>query len=255
MQTRRTFVKTVTAIGASTVLPYAALAQSGGSNTFETDAGAVTIHPISHASFVMETPGRVIYNDPVGDASAYSRFPTPDLVLVTHEHGDHYSPETLQAIAGENTQLLVNPAVYDMLPEDLRARATQIANGEGTSMGDMAIEAIPAYNITEDRLQYHPEGRDNGYVLGIDGRRVYVAGDTEDIDEMRALEGIDVAFLPMNLPYTMTPSEAATCVAAFKPKIVYPFHYRGQNPREFAKALAGTPGIEVRLRDWYGTGR
>jgi L-ascorbate metabolism protein UlaG (beta-lactamase superfamily) len=250
MISRRTFVTTATAVGASAVLPYRALAQSGGSNTYGTDAGDIVIHPVSHASFVMETPAMTIYNDPVGEPSAYSAYPTPDLILITHEHGDHYAAETLQAIAGENTQLLVNPAVYDMLPEDLKAKATSIANGEGTSMGDMQIEAIPAYNITEGRLQYHPEGRDNGYILTIGGRRIYIAGDTEGIPEMRELEDIFIAFVPMNLPYTMDVEQAADAVNEFKPAFVYPYHYRESDPEQFASLVDGE--TEVRLYDWYG---
>ena len=249
MISRRTFVTTATAIGASTVLPYRAMAQAGGSNTYETDAGEIVIHPVSHASFVMETPDMTIYNDPVGEPSAYSAYPTPDLILITHEHGDHYTPETLQAIAGENTQLLVNPAVYDMLPEDLKAKATSIANGEGTSMGDMQIEAIPAYNITEDRLQYHPEGRDNGYILTIGGRRIYIAGDTEGTPEMRALEDIYIAFVPMNLPYTMDVEQAADAVSEFAPTYVYPYHYRDSDLEEFASLVENS---EVRMGNWYG---
>ena len=250
MLTRRTFVTTATAIGASAVLPYRALAQSGGSNTFDTDAGQVTIHPIDHASFVMETPEMVIYNDPVGEASAYSDYPTPDLILITHEHGDHYSPETLQGIVGENTQILTNPAVYDMLPEGLKAQATSIGNGESTEIGGMPIEAIPAYHITEERLQYHPEGRDNGYILTVGGRRIYIAGDTEDIPEMRALTDIFVAFVPMNLPYTMDVNQAADAVNEFQPTYVYPYHYRGADVQEFASLVEGN--TEPLLASWYG---
>ena len=250
MLTRRTFVTTATAIGASTVLPYRALAQSGGSHTYDTDAGQITFHPIDHASFVMETPEMVIYNDPVGEASAYSDHPTPDLILITHEHGDHYSPETLSAIVGENTQILTNPAVYDMLPEDLKAQATSIGNGESTEVGGMPIEAIPAYNITEDRLQYHPEGRDNGYILTVGGRRIYIAGDTEGIPEMRNLQDIFIAFVPMNLPYTMEVTQAADAVNEFQPTYVYPYHYSDSDVEEFASLVEGE--TEVRMGNWYG---
>jgi L-ascorbate metabolism protein UlaG (beta-lactamase superfamily) len=220
---------------------------------YETESGEIVIHPVEHASFVMETPGPVIYVDPVGGEAAYEGLPPPDLVLITHEHGDHYDPETLSAIVGEETKLITNPAVHGMLPEDLRARATAMANGETTMAGDIAVEAIPAYNTTEERLQYHPQGRDNGYVLGIDGRRVYVAGDTEDIPEMRALENIDIAFVPMNLPYTMTPEQAASGVAAFAPGVVYPYHYRDSDLEAFEAGLteAGAE-TEVVRGNWYG---
>ncbi|SES25609.1 L-ascorbate metabolism protein UlaG, beta-lactamase superfamily [Tranquillimonas rosea] len=253
MTTRRTFIRGAAAgIAATTILPYAARAQSQDGDTFATDGGEITVHPVSHASFVMETPAGVIYNDPVGEASAYESFPAPDLILITHEHGDHYNAETLAALVGEDTQLLTNPAVYDMLPEDLKAQATAIANGETAEMMGVPIEAVPAYNTTEDRLQYHPEGRDNGYILEIDGMRVYIAGDTEGTDEMRALENIDLAFVPMNLPYTMAVDQAADAVADFAPTYVYPYHYRDSDPEEFAALLSESDAeTEVKMGPWY----
>lgn len=229
-----------------------ARAQQMAGDSYATDSGEITVHPVSHASFVMTTPGMVIYNDPVGGAEAYAELPAPELILITHEHSDHYDPETLAALIGDNTKLITNPAVYEMLPEDLRSRATAIANGESTTAGDITIEAIPAYNTTEGRLEYHPEGRDNGYVLGIDGTRVYIAGDTEDIPEMRALNDIDIAFVPMNLPYTMTVEQAASGVAAFGPGTVYPYHYRGSDIDAFASLAAEqAPETEVVRGGWY----
>lgn len=243
--------KSLAAIGLSTLLPRTIFAQSG-SDSYPTDNGEITIHPISHASLVMTVPGMVIYVDPVGGASAYEGMDPPDLVLVTHEHGDHYDAETLSAIVGDETRLLTNPAVYEMLPEDLKSKAEALANGESTTVGDLSIDAIPAYNTTEDRLQYHPEGRDNGYVLGIDGKRVYVAGDTEDIPEMRALENIDIAFVPMNLPYTMDVAQAASGVGAFAPTHVYPYHYNDSDLDRFETLLA-EEGVETEVvrGDWY----
>lgn len=234
--------------------PLAASAQTTamGGDTYPTDSGEITVHPVSHASLVMTTPGMVIYVDPVGGAEAYAGLPAPELILVTHEHSDHYDPETLAALMGENTRLITNPAVYDMLPEALKSRATAIANGESTTVNDIAIDAIPAYNTTEDRLRYHPQGRDNGYVLSLDGRRVYVAGDTEDTPEMHALENIDIAFVPMNLPYTMTVEQAAAGVAAFAPATVYPYHYNDSDIDAFA-AMVGeqAPDTQVVRGDWY----
>jgi L-ascorbate metabolism protein UlaG (beta-lactamase superfamily) len=250
MITRRTLMTTATAIGATTLLPYRALAQSGGSNTFETDAGPVTIHPINHASFVMETPGAVVYNDPVGEVSLYADHPAPDLILVTHEHGDHYNADTLAGIVAENTQILTNPAVYDMLPEDLKAKATAIANGETTEIAGIGIEAVPAHNLTEGRMQYHPPGRDNGYVLTIGDRRIYIAGDTEDVPEMLALPDIHIAFVPMNLPYTMEVDQAANAVNQFAPDFVYPYHYGDSDVTRFAGLVDGE--TEVRMGAWYG---
>jgi len=257
-QTRRHFLAvTAATAGAITVLPYAARAQEGGSDTFQTGSGQITVHPIDHASFVMETPAGTIHVDPVGDAARYGDFPAPDLILVTHEHGDHYNAETLAALMGEGTQLIVNPAVHEMLPEDLASRAEAIGNGESTSFGDVTIDAIPAYNITEGREQFHPEGRDNGYVLGFDDFRVYVSGDTEDIPEMRALENIDLAFVCMNLPFTMDAQQAASAVQEFAPTYVYPYHYRGrdggtQDPEEFAELVGDA--AEVKMGGWYGEG-
>src|SRR5690606_19740013 len=177
----------------------------------------IVVHPVSHASLVMTVPGMVIYADPVGGAEAYEGLDPPDLVLVTHEHGDHFDAPTLTAIVGDDTRLVTNPAVFDMLPDELKGKAEAWANADSTTVGDITIGAIPAYNTTEDRLQYHPQGRDNGYVLGIDGKRVYIAGDTEDIPEMRALANIDIAFVPLNLHYTMYVAQDASGVGAFDP--------------------------------------
>ena len=254
---------------AVTVMPFAARAQEAtqqanppaapddgmkpGGDTYKTDNGEIGIIPIAHASFVMTVPGMVIYADPVGGADAFSAYPAADLILVTHEHQDHFSPETLSALVGEETKLVVNPAVMEKLPADLKARATAIANGEDTTVGDVAIEAVPAYNTTEERKKYHPQGRDNGYLLTVDGKRVYIAGDTEDIPEMRALKDIFIAFVPMNLPYTMDVNQAASAVAEFKPQYVYPYHYRDSDPQAFAKAVADASGdVEVVMGPWYG---
>ncbi len=254
--TRRHFLATsAAAAGAITLLPYAASAAAHMSDAFPTAAGDVTVHPIEHASFVMETPIGTIFTDPVGDAAIYADFGTPDLILITHEHGDHYNAETLAALVGDGTQIITNPAVFAMLSDDMKAKASELANGGSATYNGLQIDAIPAYNTTEGRLQNHPQGRDSGYVLTFDGLRVYISGDTEDIPEMRALENIDVAFICMNLPYTMDMQAAASAVAEFKPTYVYPYHYRGQdggtqNPEEFAALVGET--AEVRIGNWYG---
>lgn len=255
-QTRRHFLATTAAaVGSVTLLPYATHAAHHSSDIFNTGGGDIKVHPVSHASFVMETPVGTIYADPVGDAASYADFPRPDLILITHQHGDHYKPETLAALAGESTQIITNPAVYDMLPADLKAKAAKIANGESSTFGDVGIDAVPAYNTTEGRLKFHPQGRDNGYVLGFNGFRVYISGDTEDTPEMRALENIDLAFVCMNLPFTMDAKAAASAVAEFKPQFVYPYHYRGrdggtQDPKEFAQLVGES--IKVKMAGWYG---
>ncbi|MCR8722999.1 MBL fold metallo-hydrolase [Frigidibacter sp. ROC022] len=250
MLTRRRLLTTASAgtalLGGSVLLPFAARAEG---DMFDTPHGPVVIHPVSHASFAMETPAGVLYSDPVGDPALYADLPKPDVILVTHEHGDHYNADTLAALLGDETLLITNPAVGGMLPEALKARATVLANGESTTAIGIGIDAIPAYNTTEDRLKYHPQGRDNGYVLHLGGDKVYIAGDTEDIPEMRALTGIMIAFVPMNLPYTMDTDQAASAVNDFKPQYVYPYHYKGLDPEDFAAKVTDS---EVRFGPWYG---
>lgn len=255
MQTRRQFLNTTAVMGGITLLPFAAMAAAHSADTYETANGAITVHPIAHATIVIETPAGVIYVDPVGDASLYAEMPKADLILVTHEHGDHYNAETLAALMGDTATLITNPAVLAMLPDPLKANASAIANGESTAWNDVGIDAIPAYNTSEDRLNFHPQGRDNGYVLSVDGMRIYISGDTEGTPEMRALESIDVAFVCMNLPFTMDAKAAAEAVTEFAPKYVYPYHYRGrdngtQDPAEFATMLSDA--IETKFGNWYG---
>ncbi len=257
MLNRRTFLVSgsslAVAMGGVTLLPYAAQAAGHeAANTFKTATGEIKIHPVAHASFVMETPAGTIYNDPVGEVSAYAAFPRPDLIVVTHHHGDHLNVDTLSGLVGADTKIIINQTAFDALPADLQARATVMVNGDETTFGTVGITAIPAYNLTEDRLKYHPKGRDNGYVLGIDGTTVYIAGDTEDIPEMRALTGIDIAFVPFNLPYTMDEAAAASAVAAFAPTYCYPYHYRDSDPAKFAALLSESGAkTEVREGPWY----
>lgn len=253
MISRRSFIASTTA--AVTFLPYAAMAAAHAGNSFDTASGSIEVFPVAHASFVMPTPMGVIYNDPVGDPSIYADFAPADLVLVTHAHGDHYNQDTLNAVVGDTTKLITNQAVYDQLPADMQAKARVMANGATGEVMGIKVEAIPAHNLTEGRMKFHPVGRDNGYVLDIDGLRVYISGDTEDLPEMRALKDIDVAFVCMNLPFTMDVEAAASAVAEFKPKYVYPYHYRGkdngtQDPAEFAKLLDGA--VKVKMGSWYG---
>lgn len=241
----------IAGLGFTALMPFAARAQGKG-DSYKTEGGEILVSPVSHASFVMSVPGLVIYNDPVGGKAPYEGQPAPGLVLITHEHGDHFEPETLAAIIGADTRLVVNPAVMEKLPEDLKAKATAIGNGEKATVGAVEIEAIPAYNTTEERKKYHPQGRDNGYVLTVDGRRVYIAGDTEDIPEMRALRDIFIAFVPMNLPFTMDETQASSAVAEFKPAFVYPYHYKGSDPAAFAEQVkAAASDTQVVMGPWY----
>jgi L-ascorbate metabolism protein UlaG (beta-lactamase superfamily) len=215
-----------------------------------TNTGDVTIHPVDHASFVMQWDGKTIYNDPVGGGEAYAGLPPADLILIGHSHGDHYSSSTLGAIAGKSTVIIAPQDVFTRLSSSLKKKTTVLANGESTALLGLTVDAVPAYNAN------HPQGRDNGYILTVDGKRIYMSGDTGDIAEMRALQNIDVAFIAMNIPYTMSVDQAASAVREFKPGVVYPYHYRNQNG-SFAdfdrlKELVGKEfPVEIRLRDWY----
>ena len=253
MINRRNFIKQTTAGAATVILPFAARSAAHAGDQFDTPAGPVTVHPISHASFVMETPAGTFWVDPVGELSAYADLPRPDAILITHEHGDHYNADLLGEIAVD-LPMIVNPAVGSMLPDTLAENATVLANGETGQIIGVTVDAIPGYNTTEGRLDFHPEGRDNGYVIRLDGFTVYVSGDTEDIPEMRALENIDLAFVCMNLPFTMDAEAAASAVTEFAPRYVYPYHYRGrdngtQDPQEFTDLVESQ--TEVLTGPWY----
>ena len=217
-----------------------------------TSRGDLVIHPLDHATFVMGWNGKAIYVDPVGGGDRFAGLPTPDLIVVTDIHGDHMNAETLSAIVTPQTRIVAPAAVAEQLPASLMGQTITLANSETRMFDDIGVEGVAMYNLTEDRLRFHESGRGNGYVLNMGGTRVYIAGDTEDIPEMRALQNIDVAFVPMNLPYTMTEEQAASGVNAFNPDVVYPYHYQGSDVEKF-KALVESGGgnTEVRLRDWY----
>jgi len=215
--------------------------------TFSTSAGPVKITPLYHASTLIEAGGKVIYLDPAKPAGFAGR-PKADLILITDVHGDHMDPDSIQQVSKDGTEILAAPAVVKTV-----THAKPIANGESKTWQEWSIEAIPAYNLTRGPAPgklFHDKGRGNGYVLTYGGKRFYFSGDTEGVPEMRALKNIDVAFVCMNLPYTMPPDEAAEAVKAFHPKIVIPYHYRGSDLSVFQKGLEGS-GIEVRLLDWY----
>lgn len=221
------------------------------SDQIPTEQGNLTIHPINHATFEMTWNSKTILVDPVGGAGRFDGMAKPDLVFITDIHGDHLNVETLHALVADATTIVAPQAVADKLPAILKSKTTILHNGETKSVDGIQVEAIPMYNTTPERLRYHTKGRGNGYVITLDGKRIYITGDTEDIPEMRALKNIDVAFICMNLPYTMTVEQAASAVREFKPKIVYPYHYRGSDTEEFKKLVGEESGVEVRLRDWY----
>jgi len=231
-------------------------AQAGlAEDTLMTAEGPLTIQPMNHATFVMQWNEKTIYVDPVGGAELFADTSRPDLILITHIHGDHTDAETLKAISTKDTAIVAPATVVEKLGEGVPGRLTILANGETFEQFGILVEAVPAYNLTEDRQQFHPKGRDNGYVVTLGGKRIYISGDTEDIPEMRSLKSIDVAFVCMNLPYTMTVEHGADAVLAFAPKVVYPYHYRGQDVmsdlEEFARLVDANDDIDVRLLEWY----
>lgn len=239
-------------LGTAVFMPAWAQGEAGlDGDAVATADGDIIIHPVDHASLLLGFGAEVIYVDPVGGAERYEGLPAPTGILITHGHGDHFDLPTLEAIAA-SAPIITSQEVFDKLPEGLKGNATALANGAEGSLNGIAIRAIAAHNITEDRMNYHPVGVGNGYVLTLGDKQVYVAGDTEPTPDMLALTDIAVAFLPMNLPYTMTPEQALDAVNTFKPAIVYPYHY-GDSDLSVLEAGVGAE-TEVRLRNWYPNG-
>jgi L-ascorbate metabolism protein UlaG (beta-lactamase superfamily) len=212
---------------------------------FTTSKGKLELTPIQHASLMIRAGGKILYVDPA--QGSYDGLPKADYILITDIHGDHMAPPIVDKLKKPETVILAPKAAAATVTS-----ATVISNGEIKTIGDFQVEAIPMYNLkpAANGTIYHDKGRGNGYILTYGGKRFYFSGDTEGIPEMKALRNIDVAFVCMNLPFTMTPEAAAEAVRAFHPAVVYPYHYRGSDTTVFAKALDGT-GIEVRQRDWY----
>ena len=249
-------MKTALLILASFIVLGKAEAQLSAPDVISTAKGSLTIQPIQHASLVLSVGHLTIYADPNGPLSNYKGIKPPDIILITDIHGDHYDPKTIAALKIPTTTIIVPKAVADLMPDSLKETVMILGNGEKITQHGIDISAIPMYNLPESPTAMHTKGRGNGYILNIGGKNIYLSGDTQGIPEMRALQNIDVAFVCMNLPYTMDVNEAADAVLAFKPKIVYPYHYRGTNGFSDVLAFqtkvnAGDKGIEVRLRNWY----
>ena len=231
-------------------------AQQPFEDVFTTEKGELSIHPVLHSTMVLQWDEKVIYIDPYGGTERYHGLPRPDLILITDIHGDHFNLTTLDSLDLSKVTMVVPQAVAEEMPEKYRGKLRIMRNGEQREVTGISIVALPMYNLPESPDSRHPKGRGNGYLLTFGGKRVYISGDTEDIPEMRSLENIDIAFVCMNLPFTMTVEQAADAVLEFQPKIVYPFHYRGVNgfsDVERFKTLVNAQNarIEVRLRNWY----
>jgi L-ascorbate metabolism protein UlaG (beta-lactamase superfamily) len=233
--------------------------QIEGDMISQAEAVLPEIIPISHATFILDYGDLVLYNDPVGGVDAFAGQKPADIVLLSDTHGDHLNLETLQAVIGENTKLIVPQAVADELPAELAAKATIMNNDESLTLDEyeLTINAIPMYNTEDQGIEIrHVKGVGNGYILEKSGSRIYIAGDTANTPEMRALTDIDVAFVPMNLPYTMSVEDAAAGVVAFKPAKVYPYHFRtpdGPSDVNKFKTLVNEAAsdVEVVLLNWY----
>lgn len=218
-------------------------------DVFKTKSGkTVKMHALVHASIRIEYDGKEIVIDPVtklGNKTIdYTTMPKADYLFVTHEHFDHFDKEAIKQLTGEKTQLITNKRCADML-----GYGQIMVNGQRSTLNDITVEAVPAYNTTEGHLQFHPKGRDNGYILTIDGLRVYIAGDTEDIPEMAEIKDIDIAFLPCNQPYTMTPEQLIKAARMIKPKVLFPYHYGQTDVTGIPSQLQGD-GIDVRIRHY-----
>ena len=209
----------------------------------------VTITCIKHASMQINYNGTLIQVDPVGfgvpPTTDYNQFPKANIILITHEHKDHFDREAITCVRTPATSIYSNTAVYNMFRNSI-----PLNNGDSIIYApDIKIEAVPAYNYTEGRTQFHPKGRDNGYILTLDGLRIYIAGDTEDIPEMEAIKDIDIAYLPCNQRYTMTIDQLVKAAKTIKPKVLFPYHYSQTPITQVVMQLAGS-GIDVRIRDY-----
>lgn len=210
----------------------------------------ISFEPVNHATFVIRLPDYTIYVDPVGSRQAFSTFPAPDLILVTHTHGDHLDAGLIGQLKQEKTIIIGPQSVIDQLKY-----GRLLSNGETVMVDGVRIEAVPMYNMTPERMMFHPKGNGNGYLLTVDGKRVYISGDTEDIPEMRQLKNIDYAFICINLPYTMTEDQAASAVLEMAPGTVFPYHFRGKGGfsdlDRFTALVGKNEKIIVKRLNWY----
>ncbi len=219
-------------------------------DVFQTASGkTIKLHALTHASIRIQYDNKEIQIDPVSEYNGkkidYAAMPKADYIFITHEHHDHLDKNAIQTLWQDNTQLFANPSSAKIL-----GFGTVLKNGDKQQIADgLSVEAVPAYNTTKEHLQFHPKGRDNGYILTLDGTRIYIAGDTEDIDEMAKIKDIDIAFLPCNQPYTMTPKQLIKAAKTVRPKVLFPYHYGQTNLQDIPTQLQ-KEGIDVRIRHY-----
>ncbi|MGH7069369.1 MAG: MBL fold metallo-hydrolase, partial [Acetobacteraceae bacterium] len=216
---------------------------------------------VQHASLMLSWNGKHVLVDPAplgrnidANIGIFKVLPTPDVILITHIHADHFNVPILEAVSGPNTTIIAPQNVYDAMPASLKAKTHVLANGDDTTVDEIPIDAVPMYNTTPARSHFHPKGAGNGYIVTLGGKRVYIAGDTEENPTLAHLRNIYVAFIPMNLPYTQTVRAAAKWVRDFRPRYVYPYHYRNMNGtfsdlQQFRKLVGRASHVE--LRAWY----
>ncbi len=220
--------------------------QSFEEDTFKTSAGDLKITFMGHGSLMFTFGGKIIHVDPYSGVADYSKLPKADMILLSHEHMDHLDPKALGAVRKEKTVVVLTETVAKEVQGGMVMK-----NGDVKTIEGLKIEAVPAYNIVHKRPEgqpFHPKGTGNGYIITFGDKRIYVAGDTENIPEMKNIKNIDIAFLPMNLPYTMTPEMVADAAKTFKPKILYPYHYGETDPSKIVSLLKGMKETEVRIR-------
>ncbi|HYQ58421.1 MAG TPA: MBL fold metallo-hydrolase [Draconibacterium sp.] len=223
-----------------------AQAQEFEKDVISTSEGDMEITFVGHGTLMMEFSGKVVHIDPVSMFADYTNMPKADLILITHDHPDHLDAKTLDLLKKEGTELVLPPSCNEKY-----AGTAVLKNGESGTYAGIKVDAVPAYNLKNEAAPgnpFHPKGVGNGYVLTFGDKKVYVAGDTENIPEMARLKNIDVAFLPMNVPYTMTPEMVAKATQLFKPKVLYPYHFSGTNTDELAELLKTQTYTELRIR-------
>ena len=247
---KKIFALLMTAMGLCSCSEAVAQDSKYETDVFTTKSGKhVTLYALMHACIRIECDGKEIEIDPVGKLGNrtvdYSAFPKADYIFITHEHGDHFDKEAIKLLSNESTQVIANKRCADML-----GYGKAMVNGDKMDIASgFTVEAVPAYNTTEGHLQFHPKGRDNGYIITVDGLRIYIAGDTEDIPEMEGVKDIDIAFLPCNQTYTMTTDQLVKAARTIKPKVLFPYHY-GQTDVSTLPGLLKADGVDVRIRHY-----